>query len=153
MRRRLTIIISALFLVAGLGPALFVAQATNRSGGDVQSARQFVGYWMGIDPLDGGDVRRGITANDDGTFSMIGHDSVLTLCDGTDRGIITVSDFTAVRSALVSDHHILRCTNNGTTLTLRNQTELIDKNIIRETVTTQAGVLVDVTLYHRVSQQ
>ena len=44
---------------------------------------------------------------------MIGHDSVLTLCDGTDRGIITVSDFTA----------------------------------------TQEGLLVDVTLYHRVSQQ
>ena len=47
MRRRRTIIISALFLVAGLGPALFVAQATNKSGGDAQSARLFVGYWMG----------------------------------------------------------------------------------------------------------
>ena len=152
MRRRLTIIISVLLLVAGLGPALFVAQATNKSGGDAQSARQFVGYWMGIDPLDGGDVRRGITANDDGTFSMIGHDSVLTLCGGTDRGIITVSDFTAVRSGLVSDNHVLTCTN-GPTLTLRNHIELIDKNIIRETVTTQLGVLVDVTLYHRVSQQ
>ena len=54
MRRRLTIII-ALFLVAGLGPAFFVAQATNESGRDAQSARQFVGYWMGVDPLDGGD--------------------------------------------------------------------------------------------------
>jgi hypothetical protein len=51
MRRRLTII-SAFFLVAGLGPAFFVAQAMNKSGGDAQSARQFVGYWMGIDPLD-----------------------------------------------------------------------------------------------------
>ena len=150
MRRHLTI---ALFLVAGLGPAFFVAQATNKAGGDAQSARQFVGYWMGIDPLDGGDVRRGITANDDGTFSMIGHDSVLTLCDSTDRGIIRVDDFTAVGSALVSDNHVLTCTNNGITRTLKNRTELIDKNIIRETVTTQAGVLVDETLYHRVSQQ
>jgi hypothetical protein len=50
--------------------------------------------------------------------------SVVTLCDGTDRGIITASDFTPVRSALV-----------------------------RETVTTQAGVLVDETIHNRVSQQ
>jgi hypothetical protein len=49
---------------------------------------------------------------------------VVTLCDGTDRGIITASDFTPVRSALV-----------------------------RETVTTQAGVLVDETIHNRVSQQ
>jgi hypothetical protein len=151
MRPRLTIIMSAFFLVAGLGSAILIAQAANKSGGPKQSA-QFVGYWMGIDPLDGGDVRRGITANDDGTFSMIGHDSVLTLCGGTDRGIITVSDFTAVRSGLVSDNHVLTCTN-GPTLTLRNHIELIDKNIIRETVTTQEDEFVDETIYHRVSER
>ena len=148
MRNRLTII-SAL-LVAGL-VVVFVAQAANNAGGN-KAARQFVGYWMGVDPLDGGDVRRGITANDDGTFSMIGHDSVLTLCGGTDRGIITVGDFKPVGSALVSDNHVLECTN-GPTLTLKNRTVLVDKNLIRETVTTQAGQFVDETLYHRVSEQ
>src|SRR5262245_51178378 len=117
MRRRLTVTISALFLFAGLGSAVLVAQATNESGGS-QSARQFVGYWMDVDPLDGGDGRRGITANDDGTFSMIGHDSFLTLCGGTDRGIIRVDDFTAVDSStLVSDSHVLTCTNNGQIIT------------------------------------
>jgi hypothetical protein len=157
MRPRLAIIISALFLVAGLGSEVLVAQAAKKPGGHKQTARQFVGYWMGVDPLDGGDVRRSITANKNGTFSMIGHDSVLTLCDGTDRGIITVSDFRPVRSAkkpaLVSDHHVLTCTNNGTTSTLKNRTVLIDKNIIRETVTTQDGQFVDKTFYHRVSAQ
>ena len=153
MRHRLAIIISALFLVAGLGSAVLVAQAAKKPGGHKQTARQFVGYWMGVDPLDGGDVRRGITANDDGTFSMIGHDSLLTLCDGTDRGIIRVSDFTAVGSSLVSANHVLTCTNNGTTRTLKNRTVLIDKNIIRETVTTQEGQFVDKTFYHRVSEQ
>ena len=153
MRRRLAIIISAL-LVAGLGSAALVAQAANKSGGHKQTARQFVGYWMGIDPLDGGDVRRGITANDDGTFSMIGHDSVLTLCDGTDRGIIRVDDFTAVGSAtLVSDNHVLTCFNNGTTRTLKNRIDVIDENIIRETVTTQEDEFVDETIYHRVSER
>ena len=151
MRRRLTITISALFVVAGLGSAALVAQAANQQGAS-QSARQFVGYWMCIDPLDGGDVRRGITANDDGTFSMIGHDSVLTLCGGSDRGIIRVDDFTAVGSTtLASDNHVLTCTNNGQTITLRNRTELIDKNIIRETVT--GDDFFDETIYHRVSEQ
>ena len=156
MRPRLAIIISALFLVAGLGSAV-LAQAAKKPGGHKQTARQFVGYWMGVDPLDGGDVRRSITANKNRTFSMIGHDSFLTLCDGTDRGIIRVSDFRPVRSAkkpaLVSDHHVLTCTNNGTTRTLKNRTVLIDKNIIRETVTTQEGQFVDKTFYHRVSEQ
>ena len=151
MRRRLGITISAFFVVAGLASAVLVAQARNGSGGP-QSARKFIGYWMGIDPLDGGDARRGITANDDGTFSMIGHDSVLTLCGGTDRGIIRVDDFTAVGSAtLVSDNHVLTCTNNGRTITLRNRTELIDKNIIRETVT--GDNFFDETIYHRVSER
>jgi hypothetical protein len=157
MRPRLAITISALFLLAGLGSAVLVAQAAKKPGGHKQTARQFVGYWMGLDPLDGGDARRAITANKNGTFSMIGHDSVLTLCDGTDRGIITVSDFRPVGSkakkpALVSDHHVLACTNNGTTLRLKNRTVLIDKNIIRETVTTQEGQFVDKTFYHRVSE-
>jgi hypothetical protein len=165
MRRHFAII-SALFLVAGLGSAVLVAQAAKKPGGPKQTARQFVGYWMGIDPLDGGDVRRGITANGNGTFSMIGHDSFLTLCDGTDRGIIRVSDFKPVGSkpkgkakaaakkpTLVSDNHILTCTNNGTTRRLKNRTVLIDKNIIRETVTTQEGQFVDKTFYHRVSEQ
>jgi hypothetical protein len=146
-------------LVAGLGSAVPVAQAAKKPGGHSQTARQFVGYWMGIDPLDGGDVRRSITANPNGTFSMIGHDSVLRLCDGTDRGIIRVSDFRPVKPkkakkpTLVSDNHVLTCTNNGITRTLKNRTVLIDKNIIRETVRTQEGQFVDKTFYHRVSEQ
>ena len=45
-----------------------------------------------------------------------------------------------------------RCTNNGTTRTLKNRTVLMAKNIIRETVTTQEGQFVDKTIYFRVSQ-
>jgi hypothetical protein len=83
---------------------------------------------------------------------MIGRDSVLTLCGGSDRGIIRVDDFTAVGSTtLVSENHVLTCTNNGQTITLRNRTELIDKSIIRETVT--GDDFFDETIYHRVSEQ
>jgi hypothetical protein len=70
---------------------------------------------MGIDPLDGGDSRRGTTRNDDRTLSMIGHDTVFTLCDGTYRAIIRVNDLTR----------------------LKVRYGVIGRNIVRETVTTQ----------------
>jgi hypothetical protein len=145
MHRRLAIVASAFLLVAGIGSAALVADAANTSGGHQArhgpSARQFVGYWMGIDPLDGGDSRRGITSNKDGTFSMIGRDTVFTLCDGTDRAIITGTDFTPASSALVSDDVVLTCTNN------------IDRNVVRETVTSQTDEPVDKIIFHRVSDR
>ena len=59
MQRRLAVVASAALLVAGAGSAVFLAQAAQASGPhkerDESSTRQFVGYWMGIDPLDGGD--------------------------------------------------------------------------------------------------
>lgn len=156
MHRRFAIIASAVCLAAGIGSAALVAQAANTSGGHrarhASSARQFVGYWMGIDPLDGGDSRRGITRNSDRTFSMIGRDTVFTLCDTTDRAIITGSHFTPVGSALVSDNVVLTCTNNGSTLKLKVRYEVIDKNIVREIVTRQTGEPVDEIIFHRVSE-
>lgn len=106
---------------------------------------------MGIDPLDGGDSRRGITVNDNGTFSVIGRDTVFTLCDGTDRAIITANDAQVVVSALVSDNLVINCTNNNSTVKLKVRYDIIDKNIVRETVTTQSGDPVDKIIFHRVS--
>jgi hypothetical protein len=57
------------------------------------------------------------------------------------------------KPALVSDNHVLTCTSNDTTRTLKNRTVLINKNIISETVTTQEGQFVDKTVYHRVSER
>jgi hypothetical protein len=106
---------------------------------------------MGIDPLDGGDSRRGITASDNRSFSVIGRDTVFTLCDGTDRAIVTVNDAKIVNSALVSDNLVIACTNNNSTVKLKVRYDVIDKNIIRETVTSQSGDPVDKSIFHRVS--
>ena len=156
MRLRLALIISAAVLVAGLATATLVARAANASGGHETGhgpdARQFVGYWMGIDPLDGGDSRRGITTNKDGTFSVIGRDTVFTLCDGTDRAIVTVSDATVAGSALVSDNLVITCTNTQSTVKLKVRYDVIDRNIIRETVTSQTDQPVDQIIFHRVSE-
>jgi hypothetical protein len=157
MQRHLAIIASAALLVAGVGSAALVAHAANTSSGHKPphgpGARQFVGYWMGIDPLDGGDSRRGITRNNDRTFSVIGRDTVFTLCDGTDRAIVTVGDATVVGPALVSDNFVITCTNNDSTIELKVHYDVIDRNIIRESVTTQGGEPVDEIIFHRVSER
>ena len=57
-----------------------------------KAAAGFQGYWMGVDPLDGGDSRRSLVQQSDGTFALAGRDSVLTLCDGTDRGFVRFDD-------------------------------------------------------------
>ena len=148
---------SVVVLIAGAGSAALVAHAANTSSGQkvdrVPTARQFVGYWMGIDPLDGGDSRRGIIRTDDGTFSIIGRDTVFTLCDGTDRAIVTLSDATVVDSRLVSDNLLIRCINDGSTVTLKVRYDVIGRNIVRETVTSQAGEPVDEIIFHRVSER
>jgi hypothetical protein len=155
MQRRLAMVASAAFLVAGAGSAVLVTQAAEASSPhkarDASSTRQFVGYWMGIDPLDGGDSRRGITVDDNGTFSVIGRDTVFTLCDGTDRAIITSNDAQVVVSALVSDNLVINCTNNNSTVKLKVRYDVIDQNIVRETVTTQSGDPVDKIIFHRVT--
>lgn len=154
MKRRLVVIVSAVMLVAG--SAVLGANAADTPKGHTprveSKARPFVGYWMGIDPLDGGDSRRGITRNDDRTLSVIGRDTVFTLCDDTDRGIVTVSDARVVGSRLVSDHFVITCTNGGSTVDLKVRYDVIDRNIVRETVTTQDGEPVDEIIFHRVSR-
>jgi hypothetical protein len=154
MRRRLVVIVFAALLLLATGTATLVAQAAGTSGGRDSghgpAGAQFVGYWMGIDPLDGGDSRRGITPNGDGTLSVIGRDTVFTLCDNTDRAIVTVDDATVSGGALVSDKFVITCSNTKSTVRLKVRYDVIEKNIVRETVTSQAGDPVDEIIFHRV---
>lgn len=154
MRQPLAIIASAFLLIVAAGVAALAAQADNRSGADkpqsTAGTRQFVGYWMGIDPLDGGDSRRAITRNRNGSFAVIGRDTVFTLCDGTDRAIVTVAEARLAGSGLVSDDLLIRCTN-GSTVRLKVRYHPVAKNIVRETVTSQTGEPVDEIIFHRVS--
>jgi hypothetical protein len=156
MRRLRGIIVAAVLLAAAVGATAFFTQRTaSASSGHNQggSGEQLVGYWMGIDPLDGGDSRRGITRNDDGTFSLIGRDTVFTLCDGTDRAIVTDEDLALVDSALVSDNFVITCTNQQSTVHLKVRYEFIDRNVIRETTTNQDDNPVDQIIFYRVSER
>ena len=82
---------------------------------------------------------------------MIGRDTVFTLCDGTDRAIVTVDDAARSGRSLVSDNFVISCTNNGQTIRLKLRYDVVDHNILRETLTTQTGDPVDKIIFHRVS--
>ena len=154
MKRQLVVTVVSAGLVVAAGSAALVANAASTSAlgaRDAPAARQFVGYWMGIDPLDGGDSRRGITRKSGGRFAVIGRDTVFTLCDGTDRAIVTVNNAKPSGGALVSDNFVISCTNNGQTISLKLRYDVVDRNIIRETLTTQSGDPVDKIIFHRVS--
>src|SRR4030095_10225844 len=111
MRSRLallTVIVLGLVLAAGLWAEPPWAQQPSKT------ARGFQGYWMGIDPLDGGDSRRSLLQLNDGRFAMAGRDTVLTLCDGTDRGFISFDDGMVVeKNVLQSDSLTIECSNTA----------------------------------------
>ena len=155
MRFGQVVIVSIILSVALVGSALLVASADaaiEPRGRDASHAKEFVGYWMGIDPLDGGDSRRGITRNGDGTLSMIGRDTVFSLCDDTDRAVITLSDGVVAGGVLVGEL-VIDCLNDGSSVTLDARYDLLDKNIVSETLTRQDGELVDRIIFHRVSER
>ena len=83
---------------------------------------------------------------------MIGGDTVFTLCDGTDRAVVTVDDAKIVGSALVSDNLVITCTNTKATVKLKVRYDPIDRKILRETTTTPSGDPVDEIIFHRVSE-
>jgi hypothetical protein len=156
MRRRLYAILAVSAAVFAIAAAGLAAASDNDSGGPparAAKAKVFVGYWMGVDPVDGGDSRRAFTRNADGTISMIGRDSYLTLCDGTDRGVATFDDGVVIGSTLTSDNFVLSCFNNGETVILRERIQVINPNLIRETTTTSTGQPVTEIFFHRISEQ
>jgi hypothetical protein len=106
---------------------------------------------MGVDPLDGGDSRRAFTRNDDGTISMIGRDTVFTLCDSTDRAVVAFHHGVVADRSLTSDTLVITCSNTGATVTLKARYVPTEPNVLRETVTTPDGAPVDTILFHRIS--
>jgi hypothetical protein len=112
----------------------------------------FQGYWMGVDPLDGGDSRRSIVQQDDGTFAMAGRDSFLTLCDETDRGIATFEDGAVSGRREMTANLKLSCFGNGALVLLRARYQLVSDSVMIETLTAQDGSPVDRIVFHKMSR-
>jgi hypothetical protein len=114
--------------------------------------KTFQGYWMGVDPVDGGDARRSIVRQEDGTFAMAARDTVFTLCDGTDRGLGTFSDGTVVgRRVMTTNNLRISCFNNGAEVILRARYELVSDGLMIEVATLQDGTPVSTIILHKVS--
>jgi hypothetical protein len=115
--------------------------------------KAFQGYWMGVDPVDGGDSRRGFLQLADGTFALAGRDSFLRLCDETDRGIVTFEDGTVVgHRVMTSDTVKLSCFGNGAVVLLKARYELVDDSLMLEHLTTQDDQPVHTLVLHKVSR-
>jgi hypothetical protein len=145
MRRHL-----ALLAVAALVTVL-VARVWAQPPG--KTTREFQGYWMGVDPVDGGDSRRSLVQLNSGKFALAGRDSVLTLCDGTDRGFASFDDGEVVgRTMMQSNTLTIKCFNNGATVVLHVRYELISNGLMIEVTTRPDGSPVSTIVFHRVSE-
>jgi hypothetical protein len=115
--------------------------------------KTFQGYWMGVDPLDGGDSRRSLVRQQNGTYALAGRDSYLTLCDNTDRGFIAFDDGVLVnRGEMSTDNFKITCFNTGAVVLLKARYVLIDDGVMAEVVTAQDGTAVDTIIFHRVGE-
>jgi len=143
----LSVTVLGLVLAARLWAQPLLMQAPGKT------SREFLGYWMGIDPLDGGDSRRSLVQLSNGRFALAGRDTALTLCDGTDRGFISFTDGVVVnKNMLQSDSLTIACFNSAS-VTLRVRYELVGNGVMIENTTTLDGTPVSRIVFHRVSHE
>ena len=107
---------------------------------------------MGVDPVDGGDARRSLILRSDGKYALAARDSMLTLCDSTDRGFASFDDGTVVGGNVMrSNMLVIKCFNNGATVQLHVTYELVDRGLMIETAALADGSPVSTIALHKVS--
>ena len=117
-----------------------------------QPGREFQGYWMGVDPVDGGDARRSLMLGDNGKYALAARDTVFTLCDGTDRGFGSFNDGKVVAHDVMESNALtIECFNNGASVVLHVRYELVTKDLMLEHATLANGTPVSTIVLHRVS--
>ena len=120
----MTVVASGYFFSLIVFPACVLLQETSFS---------FEGYWAGIDPNDGGDSRRTIVDNGN-HFTMVGRDTVLSLCGGTEAGVLVGTGDLAGNGRLVMSGS-LDCTIEGGSVSLAYTFTKLDDNLIVELLT------------------
>ena len=149
MRTKLAV---AVTLVAVVLAARTWAQPGQGQAQRSGSASAFEGYWMGVDPVDGGDARRSLVRQADGTFHLAARDTFFSLCDNTDHGFGSFDDGTLIgRDVLVSNNLTLECFNNNQSVTLHVRFELKSANLMFEIATRADGSPVSTIVFHKVS--
>lgn len=148
MRRHIMFTTAALFVLV-LAVVYVSAQGV---GGPPGRAADFEGYWMGVDHVDGGDSRRSLVRGADGRFVLAARDSVLSLCDGTDRGYASFDDGEMTGPGVMESSALtIECFDNGVTVVLNARFELLAQGRMVETVTMLDGTPVSTIVFHKVS--
>lgn len=111
----------------------------------------FQGYWMGVDPVDGGDARRSLVLRTDGRFALAARDSVLTLCDGSDRGFASFEDGALVGRTVMQSNSLTIACLNGASVLLHVRYELVGNGLMIEVTTRPDGSPVSTIVFHKVS--
>ena len=75
--------------------------------GAVPGPRRFSRVLDGRGPLDGGDARRSLILRSDGKYALAARDSMLTLCDSTDRGFASFDDGTVVGRTVMQSNTLI----------------------------------------------
>jgi hypothetical protein len=140
----LTVTVLGLVLAARLWAQPPLVQPPGKTG------LGFQGYWMGIDPLDGGDSRRSLVQLENGMFALAGRDTALTLCDGTDRGFISFADGVAVEKNVLQSNGLTIACSNTVAVVLRVRYEL-GNGVMIENTTALNGTPVSRIVFHKVS--
>jgi hypothetical protein len=141
-------------VIALVGTVALAALARAQPAHPTGQHSGFQGYWMGVDPVDGGDARRSLVQLPTGRFALAARDSVLSLCDGTDHGFGSFGDGELVsRTVLRSDNLTLRCFNNGASVTLHVRFELNGDHLMTEVASLADGTPVSTIVFHRVSEE
>jgi hypothetical protein len=150
MARRLSFVAVAVLgaiLVARAGAQPPWAQPPGKAGGG------FEGYWMGVDPVDGGDARRSLVLLENDRFALAARDTVFSLCDGTDRGFGSFDDGVITGPNVMQSNNLaLQCFNNGASVVLHVRYELLRNGLMAEVTTRPDGTAISTILFHRVSQ-
>lgn len=101
--------------------------------------------------MDGGGSRRSIVRRSDGTFAMAGRDSVLTLCDGTDRGFASFDDGTVVGPTVLQSNNLTLACVDGASVLLHVRYDLVRSGLLIEVTTRPDGSPVSTIVFHKVS--
>ncbi len=147
---------TTLVTVSVLGVILMggTSATSNRASAQSRGHADFQGYWLGVDPVDGGDARRSLVLRSDGKYALAARDSMLTLCDSTDRGFASFDDGTVVsRTVMQSNTLVIKCFNNGATVQLHLRFELVEHGLMIETATLPDGSPVSTIVLHKVSTE
>lgn len=153
MPRRLAIVTAAVLGIVLVGHVWAQAQRMQPPTTPAHGSRGFAGYWMGVDPLDGGDSRRSLVQLEDGRFSLAGRDTFFSLCDGTDRGLIRFDDGLVVdRNVMQTDNLVIECFNTGELVELHVRYELIGHGVMVEDSSRPDGTPVSRIVFHKVSR-